>query len=123
MTHPPLKPIRNENDYQAALHALGQFFDSCPDESSEETQDYFDILATLVERYESQHHAIEPPTAIAAIQFRMEQMGLEVKDLENIIGKPNRVYEIFNGKRPLSLPMIRRLHTQLGISADVLIQA
>ena len=68
------------------------------------------------------HYPIAPPTPIEAIKFRMEQMGLEVKDMDGIIGKPNRVYEVLNGTRPLSLAMIRRLHEKLGISADTLIQ-
>ncbi|EGQ64336.1 transcription regulator [Acidithiobacillus sp. GGI-221] len=61
------------------------------------------------------------PDPIEAIKFRMEQSGLSVKDLEPIIGKRNRIYEILNRKRPLTLPMIRRLHRVLGIPAEVLI--
>ena len=56
-----------------------------------------------------------------AIKFRMEQSGLSVKGLEPLIGRSNRVYEILNRKRPLTLEMIRRLHRQLGIPAQVLI--
>ena len=117
-----IKPLRNESDYRAALAELGAFFDQNPDDATPEQADYFEVLATLVEVYESKHYAIEPPQAIEAIKFRMEQMGLEVKDMDGIIGKPNRVYEVFNGTRPLTLAMIRRLHNQLGISADVLIR-
>lgn len=117
-----IKPIHNEQDYQAALNELGAFFDRNPDAASQAEQDYFEVLATLVEVYEAKHHAITPPNPIDAIQFRMEQMGLEIKDMDDIIGKPNRVYEVFNGTRPLTLNMIRRLHDKLGISADVLIR-
>lgn len=118
-----IKPLHTEADYQAALTELGAFFDRNPDAASQDEQDYFEVLATLVEHYEAKHHAITPPEPIAAIQCRMEQMGLEIKDMGDIIGKPNRVYEVFNGTRPLTLGMIRRLHDQLGISAEVLIQA
>jgi HTH-type transcriptional regulator/antitoxin HigA len=58
---------------------------------------------------------------VEAIKFRMDQSGLSVKDLEPIIGKSNRVYEVLSRKRPLTLAMIRRLHKSLGIPADVLI--
>lgn len=64
---------------------------------------------------------MEAPDPVEAIQFRMEQSGLSVKDLEPIIGKSNRVYEVLNRKRPLTLAMIRRLHKSLGIPAHVLI--
>ena len=119
---PPLKPIRSEADYQAALASLGAFFDRNPDTAPQAEADYFEVLAALVESYEEAHYPVAPPTPIEAIKFRMEQMGLEVKDMDGIIGKPNRVYEVLNGTRPLSLTMIRRLHEKLGISADTLIQ-
>ncbi len=120
---PTLKPLRTEADYQEALKLLGAFFDNNPDNAPQEEADYFEVLADLVGIYETAHYPIDPPEPIEAIKFRMEQMGLEIKDMDGIIGKPNRVYEVFNGTRPLTLPMIRRLHDKLGISADVLIRA
>jgi HTH-type transcriptional regulator/antitoxin HigA len=80
-----------------------------------------DILVTLIQAYEAKHVAIEAPDPVEAIKFRMEQSGLSIKDLEPIIGKSNRVYEVLNRKRPLTLAMIRRLHKNLGIPANVLI--
>jgi HTH-type transcriptional regulator/antitoxin HigA len=83
--------------------------------------DRLDILATLVQAYEARHCPIGAPDPVEAIKFRMEQSGLTVKDLEPIIGRSNRVYEVLNHKRPLTLAMIRRLHRSLGIPAEVLI--
>ena len=80
-----------------------------------------DILATLVQAYEARHFPIGAPDPVEAIKFRMEQSGLTVKDLEPMIGRSNRVYEVLNHKRPLTLAMIRRLHRSLGIPAEVLI--
>ncbi|KPN73230.1 type II toxin-antitoxin system HigA family antitoxin [Neisseria sp. 74A18] len=120
---PPIKPLKTEADYQKALKLLGDFFDREPDTAPKEEADYFEVLVDLVGIYESNHYPIEPPEPIEAIKFRMEQLGLDVKDMDGIIGKPNRVYEVFNGKRPLTLAMIRRIHDKLGISADVLIKA
>jgi HTH-type transcriptional regulator/antitoxin HigA len=74
-----------------------------------------------VQAYEAKHVPITLPDPIEAIKFRMDQSGLSVKDLEPIIGKSNRVYEVLNRRRPLTLAMIRRLHKSLGIPADVLI--
>lgn len=119
-----LQPIRSENDYRAALKRVEQFFDAAqePDPDSEEGA-FFEALMTLVEAYERKHYPISPPDPIEAIKFRMDQNGISVKDLEPIIGKSNRVYEVLNRKRPLTLAMIRRLHSALGIPAEVLIAA
>jgi HTH-type transcriptional regulator/antitoxin HigA len=83
--------------------------------------DRLDILVTLVQTYEAKHVPMTAPDPVEAIKFRMDQSGLSVKDLEPIIGRSNRVYEVLNRKRPLTLAMIRRLHKQLGIPAHVLI--
>ena len=83
--------------------------------------DRLDILATLVQAFEAKHVPITTPDPVEAIKFRMDQSGLSIKDLEPIIGKSNRVYEVLNRKRQLTLAMIRRLHKSLGIPADVLI--
>ena len=84
--------------------------------------DRLDVLATLIDAYETQHDPMDPPDPIVAIEFCMEQQGLTRKDLEPLIGTRGRVAEIMGGKRNLALEMIRRLHAGLGISAEVLIQ-
>ena len=119
-----LQPIRSEDDYRAALKRVEQFFDAAqePDPESEEGA-FFEALMTLVEAYERKHYPISLPDPIEAIKFRMDQNGISVKDLEPLIGKSNRVYEVLNRKRPLTLAMIRRLHSALGIPAEVLIAA
>lgn len=83
--------------------------------------DQLDVLGTLAEAWEEKHHAIEAPDPVHAIEFVMEQRGLSRRDLEPYIGSRARVAEVLNHKRPLTLPMIRRLHFGLGIPADVLI--
>jgi HTH-type transcriptional regulator/antitoxin HigA len=83
--------------------------------------DRLDILATLVSYWEEKQFPIYPPTAVEAIRFAMKQRGLARRDLEPYIGSRARVAEVLNQKRPLTLPMIRRLHAGLGIPAEVLI--
>ena len=85
--------------------------------------DRLDVLATLIDAYEALHEPMDRPDPIAAIQFRMEQQGLTRKDLEPLLETRTRVSEVLNRKRVLSIGMIRRLHAQLGIAADVLIRA
>ncbi len=85
--------------------------------------DKLDILVTLVEAWEREHYPMDFPDPIEAIRFVMEQRGLEPKDLVPMIGQGNRVYEVLNRKRPLTLNMIRKLHKDLGIPAESLIAA
>lgn len=115
-----IHPIHDEASYTSALKEISSLMDQDPDVGTVDG-DKLEILATLVESYEARHHPIDPPDPVEAIKFRMEQAGLTAKDLESIIGKRNRVYEILNRKRTLTLPMIRRLHRDLGISAESLI--
>jgi HTH-type transcriptional regulator / antitoxin HigA len=113
-----VKPIRSKRDYERALAEVERLWGS---RSGTPKGDRLDVLATLIEAYESRHFPIEAPDAIAAIEFRMEQQGLTRKDLEEVIGSRGRIAEILSGKRPLSLTMIRNLNARLGIPAEVLI--
>jgi len=115
-----IKPIKTDMDYRAALKEIEGLMMAAPDSPEGEK---LDVLTTLLEAYEARHYPIDLPDPVAAIKFEMEQKGLSVKDLEPMIGKSNRVYEVLSHKRRLSLNMIRSLHNGLGIPAEVLIQA
>ena len=114
--------IRTSADYRAALARVSPYFDKEPEINSAAGA-HFEALITLIESYEAKHFPIDPPDPIDAIKFRMEQQGLKPKDLEPMIGQLNRVYEVLNGKRPLSMAMVRKLHVGLGISAETLIRS
>lgn len=114
-----VKPIRTESDYQAALEQIDDLMSAELDSTD---GDQLDVLTTLVEAYEAKHFPTELPDPIEAIKFEMERRGLTVRDLEPMIGKTNRVYEILNYKRSLTLKMIWRLHEGLGIPAQSLIK-
>lgn len=116
-----IKPIRTEADYKAALNEIEPFFDNEPTPGSEES-DRFEILALMIEAYESRHVTVDLPDPIEAIKFRMDQAGLTAKDLVPAIGRLNRVYEVLNRKRSLTLKMIQNLHAQFGIPAESLIK-
>lgn len=115
-----IRPLRTEIDYKAALEAVAPYFDQEPEPGSL-AGDRFELLLMVIEAYEAKHHAIDTLDPVEAIKFRMEQAGLTPKDLRPMIGQANRVYEVLNYSRPLTLPMIRRLNVALGISADALI--
>ena len=114
-----IKPVRTKADYRAALKEIEALM---PARSGSPEGERLDVLVTLVEAYERKHFPMELPDPIEAIRFSMEQKGLAAKDLVPMIGQINRVYEILNGKRPLTLQMIRRLHRELGIPAESLIR-
>lgn len=119
--HPhTLTPIRNDADYRAALAQAARCTQTDPEPDSAEGA-YFDALVTLIEAWEARHHPVPPPDPIEAIKFRMDQAGLTVKDLVPSIGQANRVYEILNRRRGLTLEMIRKLHRNLGIPLESLI--
>jgi HTH-type transcriptional regulator / antitoxin HigA len=113
-----IRPIKTESDYEATLAEIEKLWESGPDTPE---SDRLDILVTLVEAYETKHYPIDPPDPVDAIKFRMEQMGLTDKDLGQYMGGHERVTKILNRQLPLSLDMIRKLHKNLGIPAEVLI--
>jgi len=115
-----LKPIRSERDYDRALAEVEELWGA---KAGTPKGDRLDILATLIEAYETEHYPMDPPDPIEAIKFRMEQQGLTRKDLEEILGTRTRVSEVLNRKRGLSINMIRALHDKLGISAEILIRS
>ena len=116
-----IKPIRTPADYEAALQEVDQLMDARPNTPA---GDKLDVWVTLIEAYEAEHFPIpEPHDPVGVLQYTMESRGVSRSDLIPLLGSKERVSEIFNGKRGLSLAMIRRLHEALGIPADLLIAA
>ena len=114
-----IKPIRNEDDYRDALRHIEALMDA---EENTSEGDQLDVLATLVEAYERKMYPMDLPDPVEAIKFYMEQNAMTPKDLEPVIGRINRVYEVLNHTRPLTLKMIRNLHGRFGIPAESLIK-
>ncbi len=114
-----IKPIKTRKDYNIALKRIEKLMNA---KLNTPEGDELDILATLVEAYEEKHFPIDDPHPIAAIQHRMEALGMDRKDLEPILGSRSRVSEVLNLKRKLSIEMIRNLHEKMGIPASALIQ-
>src|ERR1043166_6554710 len=114
-----VKPIRSERDHRNALAEVGKLWGA---KLGTPEGDRLDVLATLIDAYESERYPMDPPDPIEAIKFRMESQGLTRRDLAEIIGTRTRIAEGLNRKRGLSISMIRRLHERLGISAEVLIR-
>jgi HTH-type transcriptional regulator / antitoxin HigA len=114
-----IKPIHSEADHQAALKEIEKLMDS---QSNTPDGDRLDVFVTLVEAYEAKNFPIpEPDDPVQVLEYYMESRGLSRSDLIKYLGSKERVSEVLNRKRGLSLQMIQRLHTGLGIPADLLI--
>ena len=114
-----IKPIRTEEDYRAALAEVRRLWRAEP---GSRAFDRLEIFGMLVEKYEAEQYAIDPPSGVDAILFRLEQLGLPRSALAESIGTRGRVSEVLSGGRPLTLAMIRKIQERFGISADVLIR-
>ena len=114
-----IKPVKTKAAYRAALREIESPMGARRNTAAGER---LDVLVTLVEAYEREQFPMELPDPVAAIKFVMEQRDLTVRDLEPMLGRANRVYEVLNRKRPLTLKMIWRLHKDLGIPAESLIR-
>ena len=114
-----IKPIRTKADYRAALKDVESLMTA---KANTPEGDRLDVMATLIEAYERAHFPMDLPDAVDAIKFRMEQSGLTVEDLEPVIGRRNRVYEVLSRRRTLTLRMIEGLHSKFGIPAESLLK-
>ncbi|MBX9606541.1 MAG: transcriptional regulator [Gammaproteobacteria bacterium] len=119
MANTKIKPIRTEKDYEAVLVRIDALMDAEPGSAE---FDELDVLADLVELYESKHEPMGYPSSVAAIEFRMEQGNLSPRDLVPYIGSRAKVSEVLSGKRSITMPMARALYEHLGIPADVLLR-
>ena len=113
-----LKPIKNKTELKNALDRVEELWGA---KRNSEKGDELDVLMLLVEKYEEEHYSIPASDPVEAIKFLMEQKALTRKDLEPYLGTRARVSEVLNGKRNLTLPMIKKLHTGLNIPYDCLI--
>jgi HTH-type transcriptional regulator/antitoxin HigA len=114
-----IKPIRNDADHDATLYEIERLWGA---KGGTQEGDRLEVLVTLAEAWERAHTSIPEADPITAINFRLEQLGLTQKALVGVIGSRSRVHELMKGDRPLTLAMIRRLSSEFGLSADVLIR-
>jgi HTH-type transcriptional regulator / antitoxin HigA len=115
-----IRPIKTEQDYNDALERVSVLMNAEPGSADDEE---LDVLATLVSAYEDEHFPIEAPDPVEAIRFRMEQKGIERKDLEPYLGSRSKVSEVLSGKRNLTMKQVKRLHKGLQIPYENLMGA
>lgn len=115
-----IAPIKTQRDYR---HALKEIESLMAAKRNTPEGDRLDVLVTLVEAWERKRYPLDLPDPVEAIKYHMDQNGLQPRDLIPFIGSRNRVHEVLNRKRPLTLKMIWRLHDGLGIPAESLIKS
>mgnify|MGYP001589953485 CR=1 FL=1 len=115
-----VKPIRTEKDYERTLARIEKLMDAKPNTRA---GDLLEVLSTLVEVYEREHYPIPPPEPIDAIKYRMERLGMTTDELGKLLGSKARANDILRGKRKLTLPVMRVLHSKLGVDAGTLLAA
>ena len=114
-----IAPLKNRRDYRQALKEIETLMQA---RRNTPEGDRLDVLVTLVEAWEHKHYPLDLPDPIEAIKYHMEQNELAPRDLIPFIGSRNRVHEVLNRKRPLTLKMIQRLHAGLRIPAELLLK-
>lgn len=114
-----IRPIKTSTDYERALQRIEEIFDA---KLGTVEGDQLEVLGILVDTYEKEHFPIESPTLQEAIEFRFEQLGMQQKDFAKLLGSKSRASEILSGKRKLSLAQIRKLHRELHIPAEILLE-
>ena len=114
-----ISPIKSARDYRRALKEIEGLMAA---KRGTPKGDRLDVLVTLVEAWEAKHYPLDLPDPVSAIKYHMEQKGLAPRDLIPFVGNRNRVHEVLNRKRPLTLNMVWRLHAGLGIPAESLIK-
>ena len=116
-----VRPLRNEMDYDWALKEIAIYFQREPKRGTPDA-DRFDVLATLIDAYETKHWPISPPDPVDAIRYRMEIAGFKPSDLGRLIGSKSRASEILRRKRPLTMRQAYKLHREWQIPAEILLQ-
>jgi HTH-type transcriptional regulator / antitoxin HigA len=121
MARKPIRPVRTEADYEAALDEIEEYFENEP-ELGTAAADRFDLLTLVIEDYEKKHWPIHPPDPIDAIRYRMETGGFTQTDLGQLLGSRQRASDILARRRPITLEMAWRLHREWGVPAEALLQ-
>lgn len=113
------KILKNNHDYEIALEYIETLME---EHESKDINEEIELFTSLITTYEDETFPVNLPDPIDAICFVMDQQGLKRKDLISIIGSQSKVSEVLNRKRSLSLSMMRKLHDELHIPAEILLQ-
>jgi HTH-type transcriptional regulator / antitoxin HigA len=110
-------PITSERQHEEYLSVLDKLAGQQNPTSEEEK--YAEVLLTLIEAYEEEHHPIPDASAIEVLRALMEANGLRQKDLSSIFGSESVVSEVLHKKRALNKSHIEKLSRRFRVSPAV----
>ncbi|HKA73103.1 MAG TPA: XRE family transcriptional regulator [Xanthobacteraceae bacterium] len=114
-----VRALHTEADYEWALKEVESYFDNPPEPGTPDA-DRFDVLSTLIEKYEDSEHGIPDADPIDVLHFAIESMGRTQADLARILGSRPRASEVLNRKRALTLEMIRAISAEWKLPIEAL---
>ena len=119
-----IRQIKNDAELAAAQAEMGRLLEisNAGHERTAEQEGRLDVLCLIIRFYEDEHWALPLPDPILAIQYRMDELGLQQSDMIEEFGNKTTASHIMNRKRPLTLPIIRRLSVRLNLPIAVLAQ-
>lgn len=121
-----INTIKNDDELRAMVARVNTFLEAHADELDNlkpEDAEALELMSLVIGAYEDKRFPEPKVDPVDFIKFMMEQKGLKVKDLVQCFGTASRAYEVLNGKRKLTLAMIKKLRVVLGCPADALIEA
>ncbi len=120
-----MKVVETKKQYEEALYKIEELMTKVSNDQNYDNPNFvmMDRLSDLVADYEDKHYHIETPSLIEVIKLRMYEMGLKQSDLAHKLGVPKtRISEYLRGKREITLDVARKLHNQLNIDGDIILQ-
>jgi len=114
------KVIKNNKEYSASLARIEQLMLKDLKKGSALAEE-FELLSLLIHTYEEEHYPIPAPDPIEAIKLRVEELGVPPAQLHALFGSRQRLSDVLNRRRGLTLELMRKLHKELRIPLEVLI--
>ena len=116
--------IKTEVQYEKAVQRIEELLQTVGNETPKNDK-YFvelDLLSDLVAEYEEQYYPVSKPTLTEIIRLRMAELGISQKKLAGMLQvSPSRISEYLSGKSEPTLKVARRLRSELGIDADIIL--
>jgi len=117
----PLRPIRNGAEYTRAARIVHQL--ALREDKLDPGQEaYLEVLEAMVERYDLAHYPdnVDDVSPTRALRMLVEQAGMSVTELGELLGSKGAASELLSGKRKEpSKAQIARLCARFRVDASI----
>jgi HTH-type transcriptional regulator / antitoxin HigA len=110
----PIRSERQHEDYLSVLDKLAR-----KDRPTLEEEKYAQVLLTLIEAYEEEHHPVPDASPVEVLRALMDANDLRQKDLAPIFGSESIVSEVLHKKREINKSHIEKLSKRFNVSPAV----